>query len=76
MASVDNIAGTQAGSHEAPRSAESATHYLSGSKGLVEIASMPIHHLANAHAKLLRDEPHRLPEIEAMARRLAEAEEE
>lgn len=49
------------------------THYH-GSKGPVEIAAMNPHHLASAHAKLLRERVNEVrdPEINAMAARLAE----
>ena len=52
-----------------------ATHY-NGSKGPVPIASMNPHHLASAHAKLLRERVgnERQDEIDAMAARLAEIE--
>jgi hypothetical protein len=55
------------------------THYH-GSKGPVEIAAMNPHHLASAHAKLMRDYPPsedlagkslRQAEIDAMGARLA-----
>lgn len=49
-----------------------ATHYT-GSKGPVPIATMPYPHLANAHAKLVREgDPARAAEIEAMRARIAE----
>ena len=44
-----------------------ATHYRSASRGLVAIADMPTPHLANAIAKLRREEPGRIAEIEAMS---------
>lgn len=53
------------------------TIYL-GSKGPVEIAKMNPHHLAAAHAKLVRERRNeaRDPEIAAMAERLAKLSEE
>lgn len=53
------------------------THYH-GSKGPVEIAAMNPHHLASAHAKLVRERTNesRDPEIAAMAARLAELQSE
>lgn len=49
------------------------THYQ-GTRGPMEIASMPEPYLANAHAKLVRErlDDSRDPEINAMASRLAE----
>lgn len=54
-----------------------ATHYH-GSKGPVEIATTNPHHLASAHAKLIRERTNdaRDAEIEAMGTRLAELAEE
>lgn len=51
-----------------------ASHYNSGSRGLVEIASMNAAHLANAHGKLVRErvDESRDEEIAAMAERLAQ----
>lgn len=50
----------------------SVTHYV-GSRGPVEIATMPYPHLVNAHAKLAREgDPSRSAEIEAMTKRIAE----
>lgn len=50
------------------------TSHYHGSKGPVEIAAMNPHHLASAHAKLVRERTNetRDPEIAAMAKRLAE----
>lgn len=42
------------------------THYVSSSGELKDPAKMNYHNLAAAHAKLLREEPHRTLEIEAM----------
>lgn len=50
-------------------------HYHS-SKGPKLIEAMPYPYLQNAHDKLVREEPHRTDEIEAMAKRLAEIDEE
>lgn len=51
-----------------------ATHYV-GSRGPVEIATMPFPHLVNAHAKLAREgDPARAAEVAAMADRIAEME--
>jgi hypothetical protein len=47
-------------------------HYINSKGQPREIADMPYPHLVNAHAKLVREEPHRTAEIEAMAKRLAE----
>jgi len=45
---------------------DQVTHYK-GSRGLMEIASMPHSYLLNAHDKLVRDgDPEREPEIQAM----------
>ena len=46
-----------------------ATHYI-GSKGPMEIATMPFPYMINARDKLLRDQPHRIAEIEAMTARI------
>lgn len=43
-----------------------ATHYASSNGQLREIATMVPEHMANALAKLERDEPHRTDEIVAM----------
>lgn len=51
------------------------THYVNSKGQEVEIASMLHSHLINAHAKLLRDEPDREGEIEAMAAQIAANEE-
>lgn len=45
------------------------THYQ-GSKGPVEIATMPLTYANNVRAKLLRDEPHRKEELAAITDRL------
>lgn len=50
------------------------THYA-GSKGPVEIASMPHTYAAKALAKLERDEPHRLEEITAIRGHIAKLDE-
>lgn len=42
------------------------TEHYHGSKGPRLIADMPYPHLANALAKLEREEPHRTAEIDAM----------
>jgi hypothetical protein len=49
------------------------THY-NGSRGPVEIASMPYRHLCAARDKLVRDgfEKERAAEVEAMSARIAE----
>lgn len=47
------------------------THYDSSS-GPKEIATMGYFNLKNAHAKLVRDEPFRVEEIEAMGQELAQ----
>lgn len=54
------------------------TEIYHSSKGPVRIADMNPHHLAAAHAKLVRErrDERRDPEIEAMAVRLAEIEAE
>lgn len=47
------------------------THYH-GSRGPMEIASMPHSYLVNAHDKLVRDgDPDRKPEIDAMRAQIA-----
>lgn len=51
-----------------------ATHYA-GSKGPVEIASMPRTYAGNALAKLERDEPHRADEIAALRAHVARLDE-
>lgn len=48
-----------------------ATHYQ-GSRGPMEIATMPLPYLENALAKLEREQPERTGEIEAMRLRLVE----
>lgn len=52
------------------------THYHSSSRGPVEIASMPLRHARNARAKLQREEPWRLDEIEALSAHVARLEAE
>ena len=52
-----------------------ATHYA-GSKGPVEIAAMPRTYAANALAKLEREGPHRVEEIEALRAHVARLDEE
>ena len=54
------------------------TEHYHGSKGKTLIADMNPHHLYSAHAKLVRERANeaRDPEIEAMAKRLAELAEE
>lgn len=48
------------------------THYVSSSKGPVEIATMEHRHLVNSYDKLVRDGgPEREPERQAMARQIA-----
>lgn len=47
------------------------THYH-GSKGPVPIADMFYPHLLNARDKLVREQPHRAAEIDAMTARLKE----
>jgi hypothetical protein len=47
------------------------THYTNSKGKPVAIADMFYPHLANAHAKLLREEPHRTDEIAAMGAELA-----
>jgi hypothetical protein len=46
-------------------------HYTNSKGKPVLIAGMLTPHLANAHAKLLREEPHRSAEIASMAAELA-----
>lgn len=50
------------------------THYNSGSRGPVEIASMNYNHLLNARDKLAREQTDgdRQSEVDAMTARLAE----
>ena len=51
--------------------ASEITHYQ-GSRGLMEIASMPHPYLLNAHAKLVAtDDGSRAPEIAALAAQIA-----
>ena len=48
------------------------THYVSSSKGAVEIATMEHRHLVNSYDKLVREaDPEREPERQAMARQIA-----
>lgn len=48
------------------------THYVSSSKGPVEIATMEHRHLVNSYDKLVRDAaPEREGERQAMARQIA-----
>lgn len=53
-----------------------ATTHYAGSKGPVEIATMPRTYAANALAKLERDEPHRADEIAALRAQVAKLDEE
>lgn len=53
-----------------------ATTHYAGSKGPVEIATMPRTYAANALAKLERDEPHRADEIAALRAHVARLDEE
>lgn len=51
---------------------ELPTHYVSSSKGAVEIATMEHRHLVNSYDKLVRDaDPEREAERKAMARQIA-----
>ena len=51
------------------------THY-EGSRGLVEIATMPLPYASNALAKLQREAPFRVAEIEALSAHVARLSEE